>query len=160
MREPRVHAGYMKDITAALAKLGREGERVRAADLSLFRESEESSRSSWLPISMNLRWVDASASVRLAGGAGLPCGAPAGPVRQRDVPHIRAGRAEHLRARPRAFDRLIARRLSITFRDCGEWGVERVDDACVVVRAAQLPKEVAGQSAHALGRCKPGVKPR
>jgi hypothetical protein len=32
MREPRVHAGYRKDVTAALAELGREGERVRAAD--------------------------------------------------------------------------------------------------------------------------------
>jgi hypothetical protein len=74
---------------------------------------------------MNLRWVDASASA-----FGWPAGLDfltarlQDQFRQPDVPRVRAGRAEHLRARPRAFDRLIARGLSITFRDCGEWGVE------------------------------------
>ena len=38
MRDPRVQAGYMKDVAAALARLGPTGAAIRAADEALFTE--------------------------------------------------------------------------------------------------------------------------
>ena len=147
MRDPRVQAGYMKDVAAALARLGPTGAAIRAADEALFTEIAGVPRSAWLPISLNVRWVEA-----VERELGWPSGLEFLAARvsdQFDNPMFRSfvqGGVRLLGLDPGALLRLIPRGLSIVFRDCGEWSAERTSTTHTELRAQALPKEVAGHA--------------
>ncbi len=144
MSDPRVQAGYMKDIAASLARLGEEGARVRAADPELFAALDAAPRSAWLPIALNLRWVEATERA-----FGWPTALDFLAARVQDQfgnPLFRAfveGGVRLLGFDPGALVRLIPRGLGITFRDHGVWSAVRTSETSVELRAAGLPKELA-----------------
>lgn len=145
MSHPRVQAGYMRDVADSLARLGADGERLRAADPELFQAISEAPRSAWLPVAMNVRWVEASERV-----FGWPNALEFLAARVQDQfanPLFRSfveGGVRLLGLEPGALVRLIPRGLGITFRDCGEWSSVRTSERSVELRASALPKELAG----------------
>ncbi len=144
MSDPRVQAGYMRDFADSLARLGADGERLRAADPELFREIAEAPRSAWLPIALNLRWVEAAERV-----FGWPNALEFLAARVQDQfanPLFRTfveGGVRLLGLDPGALVRLIPRGLGITFRDCGQWSAVRTSEASVELRAVGLPEALA-----------------
>lgn len=147
MRDPRVQAGYMKDVAASLVKLGADGERVRTADPELFREVHAAPRSAWLPVSMNVRWVEAAE--RAFGWPSALEFLAARVQEQFGTPLFRSfveGGVRLLGLDPGVLVRMIPRGISIAFRDCGAWTAARTSEASVELRVANLPKELA---AHA-----------
>lgn len=153
MSDPRVQAGYMKDIAAALGRLGGGGERVRAADPELIREIEDAPRSAWLPVSMNVRWV---AAVETAHGWPHALEFLAARVKEQfGNPLFRSfveGGVRVLGLEPGSLVRLLPRGLSIVFRDCGEWSAVRTSDTSSELRAAHLPKELAAEALDRVDR--------
>jgi hypothetical protein len=147
MPDPRVQAGYMRDIAVSLGRLGAEGERVRAADPELFAAIAEAPRSAWLPISLNVRWVEAAARVY-----GWPNALDFLAARVRDQfgnPLFRAfveGGVRLLGLEPGSLVRMVPRGLNIVFRDHGTWSAARTSADCIELRADELPKEVAANA--------------
>jgi hypothetical protein len=144
MSDPRVQAGYMKDVTASLARLGAEGERVRAADPDLFAVVDAAPRGAWLPIALNLRWVEATDRV-----FGWPAALEFLAARVQDQfgnPLFQAFVESGVRLLgfdPGVLVRLIPRGLGIAFRDHGVWSAVRTSKTSVELRATGLPKQVA-----------------
>ena len=137
----------MKDVAKSLVRLGDEGERVRAQDPALFAAVEEAPRSAWLPIALNVRWVEA---VDRAHGWPRALDFLAARVAdQFGSPLFRGfveGGVRLLGLDPGALVRLVPRGLAIVFRDCGEWTAVRTSETSVELRAAGLPKELAGHA--------------
>jgi hypothetical protein len=147
MSDPRVHAAYMKDVVASLARLGAEGARMRAADPELMREVEAAPRSAWLPIALNLRWVEAAE--RAFGWPGAQDFLAARVRDQLRGPLFRSfveGGVHLLGLDPGTLARVIPRGIAITFRECGTWSAVRTSDASAELRASGLPKELAGHA--------------
>jgi hypothetical protein len=147
MRDPRVQAGYMRDIVASLAKLEGVGAALRGADPELFEAIEAAPRSAWLPVALNVRWVE-GVERQLGWPAGLEfLAARVGD--QLENPLFRSfvqGGIRLFGLDPGALVRLIPRGLSIVFRDCGVWCAVRTSPTSIELRASELPKELA---AHA-----------
>lgn len=147
MSDPRVQAGYMKDIAASLARLGDAGVRTLAADRELFEAIDAAPRSAWLPIALNVRWVEATERV-----FGWPAALDFLAARVQDQfgrPLFRVfveGGVRLLGLEPGALVRLIPRGLSIAFRDHGEWSAVRTSETSVELRARALPKELAASA--------------
>jgi hypothetical protein len=147
MSDPRVQAGYMKDAAASLARLGRDGERVRAADPELFAAIDAAPRSAWLPVELNVRWVGAAERA-----FGWPAGLDFLAARVRDQfgsPLFRVfveGGVRMLGLDPGALVRLIPRGLTIAFRGHGEWTAVRTSETSIELRAVGLPKELAASA--------------
>lgn len=147
MSDPRVQAGYMKDVVASLARLGSDGERMRAADPELMRAVEEAPPGAWLPIGLNLRWVEAAE--RAFGWDGALVFLAARVREELARPVFRSfveGGVRLLGLDPGALVRLVPRGLAITFRDCGAWSSVRTSACSIELRARGLPRELA---AHA-----------
>jgi hypothetical protein len=147
MPDPRVQAGYMKDVVSSLVRLGAEGEHVLAQDPALFAAIEAASRSAWLPISLNLRGVEAVERTH-----GWPRALDFFAARVADQfgrPLFRGfveGGVRLLGLEPGALVRLVPRGLAIVFRDCGVWTAVRTSETSVELRAAGLPKELASHA--------------
>jgi len=144
MRDPRVQCGYMKDVAEALSRLGAQGAAVRAADEALFRELEASPRAAWLPVSMNVRWVEAVC--RAFGWPAALDFLAARVSEQFGNPLFRSfveGGIRLFGLNPGALLRLIPRGLAIVFRDCGEWTAVRTSETSMELRGAALPSELA-----------------
>jgi hypothetical protein len=147
MSDPRVQAGYMKDVVAALARLGPEGERMRAAVPELMRTVEEAPRGAWLRIGLNLRGVEAAE--RAYGWDGALAFLAARVREELAAPTLRGlveGGVRLLGLEPGALVRLVPRGLAITFRDCGAWSAVRTSECSIELRASGLPKELAAQA--------------
>jgi hypothetical protein len=147
MSDPRVQAGYMKDIAASLAQLGDAGKRMLAADPELFAAIDAAPRSAWLPIALNVRWVEAVERV-----FGWPAALDFLAARVRDQfgnPLFRVfveGGVRLFGLDPGALVRLVPRGLSIAFRDHGEWSAVRTSETSIELRASALPKELAASA--------------
>ncbi|HEU4430453.1 MAG TPA: hypothetical protein VFT98_16955 [Myxococcota bacterium] len=147
MRDPRVQSGYMKDVAEALARLGAQGAAVRAADEALFLELASAPRGAWLPIALNVRWVEAAA--RAFGWPAALDFLAARVADQFGSPLFRSlvdGGVRLFGPHPGALMRVIPRGLAIVFRDCGEWTAVRTSQTSLELRAVSLPAEVAGHA--------------
>jgi len=147
MRDPRVQSGYMKDVAEALARLGARGAAVRAADEALFLELASAPRGAWLPIALNVRWVEAAA--RAFGWPAALDFLAARVADQFGSPLFRSlvdGGVRLFGLNPGALMRVIPRGLAIVFRDCGEWTVVRTSDSSLELRAGSLPEQVASHA--------------
>ncbi|HEY8119981.1 MAG TPA: hypothetical protein VII78_01585 [Myxococcota bacterium] len=147
MSDPRVQAAYMRALSVSLARLGAAGERVRAADPELFRIVAEAPRSGWLPVALNMRWVQAVAHVygwpdALDFLAARVLDQFANPL-YRGLVH---GGVRLLGLDPGLLVRIVPRGLSVTFRDCGAWTAVRTSRSSVELRASELPKEIASHA--------------
>ena len=162
MADPSVQASYMKNSAAILARSGAPGAAVLGSDPSLFHLVGEAGRTAWLPISCNLRFVEA-----VERGVGWPSGLEliaSTLVDQFETPLWRTlvqGGLRVLGREPAALARWLPTAVRLVFRDCGDWSVARLGPQRVEVRGADLPKELAehrlwleamGAAAHALGR--------
>lgn len=134
----------MKNVAAALGRLGAEGAAVLAADAALFAQIEEVPRSAWLPVDLNVRWVEATAHV-----FGWPQALDFLAARvsdQFESPLFRSfvqGGIRVLGLDPGALVRLIPRGLTLVFRDCGEWTAARTSASSSELRVKGLPAALA-----------------
>lgn len=146
MSQPVVQASYMKNVLAALERMGAEGEAVRAADPELFAEIRRAPRLEWLPIAWNVRLVEAVEGA-LGPGRGLEL-LTACIHAQLDAPlwkHFTQGAVRLFGLRPDALVRWLPRAFGVVFRNCGEWRVARTGEGAARLEVRDLPPELATQ---------------
>ena len=147
MGVPSVQASYMKNVAASLERLGAAGEAVRRADPSLFEEIAAAPRGVWLPVSYNVRWVEAVA--KSAGWPGAMTFLAARVQDQFEAPLLRSfvqGSVRLFGLDPGSLVPWLPRGMGLVFRDCGDWSSTRVAPGHVEIRAEDLPKELAGEA--------------
>jgi hypothetical protein len=152
----------MKNSAAILAQSGAAGAAVLRADPELFEQIATAWRTAWLPISYNLRLVEACA--RAAGPAQFQAILATTLVGQFDTPLWSAliqGGIRLLGREPAALTRWLPSAVALVFRNCGSWRSRRIDPLHAEVCAEELPKELAthrvwlesmGAAALAIGR--------
>ena len=141
--EPAVQASYMKNLFATLASLGKLAE-VEEADPDLIQEIEAAPRLSWLPVSLNVRTVEAMAA-RFGEQRGIELLAEC-VYRQFDTPLWKSfvgGAMRLLGTEPSLLGRFLPEALQLVFRDCGRWAVDNTDDTELTVSVRGLPAALA-----------------
>ena len=139
---PAVQASYMKNLFATLATLGQLAE-VEEADPELIQEIEAAPRLSWLPVSLNVRTVEAMAT-RFGEQRGIELLAEC-VYRQFDTPLWKSfvgGAMRLLGTEPGLLGRFLPEALQLVFRGCGQWTVENTDETELTVRVRELPAEL------------------
>ena len=137
--EPAVQGSYMKNLFATLATLGRLGP-VEAADPDLVQEVDAASRLSWLPISLNVRTVEAMAAC-FGEQRGIELLAEC-VYRQFDTPLWKSfvgGAMRLLGTDPGLLGRFLPEAIQLVFRDCGRWSVDNTGDTELTVSVRELP---------------------
>ena len=140
--EPSVQSSYMKNLVAALTKLGHVSA-VRAADPTLFEEIEAAARMGWLPVECNVRMVEA-----LAGCFGEKHGLEVltdSLYSQFDTPlwnNFVKGAIRLLGREPDSLGRWIPQAFSLVFRGCGAWSVQADGDCALDLEGTDLPQDL------------------
>ena len=137
--EPAVQGSYMKNLFATLATLGRLGP-VEAADPDLVQEVDAASRLSWLPVSLNVRTVDAMAAC-FGEQRGIELLADC-VYRQFDTPLWKSfvgGAMRLLGTDPGLLGRFLPEAIQLVFRDCGRWSVDNTGETELTVSVRDLP---------------------
>jgi hypothetical protein len=133
----------MKNLFATLATLGRLGP-VEAADPDLVQEIDAASRLSWLPVSLNVRTVEAMAAC-FGEQRGIELLAEC-VYRQFDTPLWKSfvgGAMRLLGTDPGLLGRFLPEAIQLVFRDCGRWSVDNTGDTELTVSVRQLPAALA-----------------
>jgi hypothetical protein len=136
---PAVQASYMKNLFATLAKLDQLAA-VEAADPDLVQEVDAASRLSWLPVSLNVRTVEAMAA-RFGEQRGIELLAEC-VYRQFDTPLWKSfvgGAMRLLGTDPGLLGRFLPEAIQLVFRGCGQWSVESTGETELTVHARELP---------------------
>lgn len=142
---PAVQAGYMKNLLAELRARGHGGLLPTRAS-ALVDEIEAASRAAWLPIESNVGAVEAICA-ELGEERGLELLTEC-LYAQFETPLWKGfiGPAVRLVGRdPVSFGRWIPRAIQLVFRECGDWAVERTDDAELTIRVTRLPSRLSSQ---------------
>jgi hypothetical protein len=138
--EPTVQSTYMKQFAAAVERLGGRAESVRRADPELFRRIEEARRTSWLPVGLNVRMVEAIHSV--VGPARATAFFAEQVHGQFDTPLWRNfidGGVRLFGLDPGSLAKWLPHAYGVIFRHCGRWQTRREGETEVSVSARMLP---------------------
>lgn len=141
--EPAVRASYMKQLFATLGARG-VLEAIDRHDPELVRQVEAASRVSWLPVSLNVRAVEAAAASlgdeqALALFAECVYGQFETPLWHNFI----SGALRLLGRTPGSLGRWIPQAIQIIFRDCGKWSVENRAPNELTLTVRELPPELA-----------------
>ncbi len=140
---PGVRAAYMKNLFHELEQRGQLG-MLAEHDAALLHDVNDAPRTTWLPVSINVRAVEAICA-GLGEDRGLALLAEC-VYAQFETPLWRSFIAPAVRMlgkEPASLARWIPGALQIVFRGCGEWTVEGAGPAELTVRARALPTEIA-----------------
>jgi hypothetical protein len=140
---PAVQASYMKNLFERLAAQERLAA-VEAADPELVREVAAASRTSWLPVALNVRTVEVMAA-RFGEERGIELLADC-VYEQFDTPLWKGfigGAIRLLGTDPGSLGRWIPEAFKLVFRDCGRFAAEPTAEAELTVSVRELPPQLA-----------------
>jgi len=141
--QPSVQGAYMKNLFSELEKRGKLAA-ISARDADLVAEIERASRAGWLPVALNVRTVEAIASI--AGERrGLEILAEC-VFAQFETPlwkNLIAPALRLLGRNPGSLGRWIPAAIRVIFRGCGTWSVERTGETELRVDVHNLPEALA-----------------
>jgi hypothetical protein len=146
--EPAVQASYMKNVLEALERLGPDGRAVREADPELVQEVLRAPRMWWMPITWNLRLVEAAE--RALGEPRAREILTTCIHGQLDTPlwrNFARGAVRLFGLDPGSLVRWLPRAISVAFRGCGVWRAARAGEGSALLEVSDLPGELARHAA-------------